>query len=204
MRASPLVSLWHTDRRLGAGRGRLSPPGRLGSQGWCPNLCPKHTSRVPQQYPWLNCCKPWLNCSRTPNGIVEHEPHSEEGTGNEPQEEPVDQPTSGPVNAFLCGMGTDADASSDEEDPAIPSRQSEVPHGVSQGYLFDGRHLARLLEGVLVVRLRLRLGLGLRLRPRLRLRLRVSAQARPTGSAHRQGGRTVFAGWVPCVVPINR
>ena len=93
VRASPLVNLWHTDRRLGTRRGRLSPPGRLGSQrGWCPNMCPKHTSRVPQQYPWLNYCKPWLNCCSTPNGIVEHEQHSDEGTGTEPQGTPVDHP----------------------------------------------------------------------------------------------------------------
>ena len=115
MRASPLV--WHTDHRLGTGRGRLSPPGRLGSQrDWCPNLCPKHASREPQQYPWLNYCRLRRQSSHcTPNGIAEHEEHTDGGNGTQPQGDPVDKPTP----RILCHVATNADANTDEDDRAI-------------------------------------------------------------------------------------
>ena len=124
-----LVILWHTDRRLVTGRGRLvtgrgrlvTGRGRLvtgrGSQrGWCPNLCPKHASREPQQYPWLNYCRLRRQSSHcTPNGIAEHEEHTDGGNGTQPQGDPVDKPTP----RILCHVATNADANTDEDDRAI-------------------------------------------------------------------------------------
>ena len=102
---SSLVSLWHTDRRLVTGRGRLFPLGRLGKPH------PKHR-QVPDESPWLNCCE--LRSCCTPNGIAEHEELTDDGNGTQPQGDPVDNPTV----RIVCHVATYADANTDDDDRA--------------------------------------------------------------------------------------